>query len=170
MTVRACPSWTVALLIPSQKPRRPVSRVLFPLAGSAVIPLRRALLHAWCDTPGARAEDGPCAPPIRSCSWRGLPCGPRRRSPGGLLPHPFTLTPKQVRGGLLSVALSLGSRRVDVIHRHVSVEPGLSSIPDQVGDSDCPAVWRTRYRSNVSKPPAPSRDDPHWRKAASMLR
>ena len=30
-------------------------------------------------------------------------------------------------GGLLSVALSLGSRRVDVIHRLVSMEPGLSS-------------------------------------------
>jgi len=32
-----------------------------------------------------------------------------------------------VRGGLLSVALSLGLRRVDVIHRLVSMEPGLSS-------------------------------------------
>ncbi len=30
-------------------------------------------------------------------------------------------------GGLLSVALSLGSRRADVIRRLVSMEPGLSS-------------------------------------------
>jgi len=30
--------------------------------------------------------------PIRSCSGRGLPCRPRRRVRGGLLPHPFTLT------------------------------------------------------------------------------
>jgi len=110
-----------------EKSRRPVSRVLFPLAGSAAIPLRRALPRACCDTPGAQAEDGLYTPPIRSCSRRGLPCGPRRRSPGGLLPHPFTLTPDQVRGGLLSVALSLGLRRVDVIHRLVSLEPGLSS-------------------------------------------
>jgi len=112
---------------PQNKSRRPVSRVLFPLAGSAVIPLRRVLPRAWCDTPGVQAKDGPCAPPIRSCSRRGLPCGPRHRSPGGLLPHPFTLTPEHVGGGLLSVALSLDLRRVDVIHRLVSVEPGLSS-------------------------------------------
>ncbi|MEO1566145.1 MAG: hypothetical protein AAFR92_08395, partial [Pseudomonadota bacterium] len=45
----------------------------------------------------------------------------------------------------LSVALSLGLRRVDVIHRHVSVEPGLSSTPDQAEDGDCPAVWNRRY-------------------------
>jgi hypothetical protein len=30
--------------------------------------------------------------PIRSCSWRGLPCGPCYQEPGALLPHPFTLT------------------------------------------------------------------------------
>ena len=29
--------------------------------------------------------------PIRSCSRRGLPCRPRRRVRGGLVPHPFTL-------------------------------------------------------------------------------
>ena len=29
--------------------------------------------------------------PIRSCSWRGLPCQRRRRRRGALLPHPFTL-------------------------------------------------------------------------------
>ena len=50
------------------------------------------------------------AAPIRPCSGWGLPCGPRCRSPGALLPHPFTLawTCKQAIGGLLSVALSLG--------------------------------------------------------------
>lgn len=31
--------------------------------------------------------------PIRSCSRRGLPCHPCRQGRGGLLPHPFTLTP-----------------------------------------------------------------------------
>ncbi len=30
--------------------------------------------------------------PIRHCSRWGLPCGSRRREPGGLLPHRFTLT------------------------------------------------------------------------------
>ncbi len=29
--------------------------------------------------------------PMRPCSGWGLPCGPRCRSPGALLPHPFTL-------------------------------------------------------------------------------
>jgi hypothetical protein len=37
--------------------------------------------------------------------------------------HPYL----QIEGGILSVALSLGSHRVDVIHRLVSMEPGLSS-------------------------------------------
>src|SRR5690606_1041333 len=32
--------------------------------------------------------------PIRSCSRRGLPCRPCRQVRGGLLPHPFTLTPQ----------------------------------------------------------------------------
>src|SRR5215218_7972605 len=31
--------------------------------------------------------------PIRSCSWWGLPCRPRYRVRGALLPHPFTLAP-----------------------------------------------------------------------------
>ena len=50
--------------------------------------------------PGGRREDrlpepeGPgAAAPIRSCSRWGLPCRPRCRVRGGLLPHPFTLTP-----------------------------------------------------------------------------
>ena len=30
--------------------------------------------------------------PIRSCSWRGLPCRPCHQERGALLPHPFTLT------------------------------------------------------------------------------
>ena len=37
--------------------------------------------------------------------------------------HPYPLK----RGGLLSVALSLGSHRADIIRRLVSMEPGLSS-------------------------------------------
>ena len=49
------------------------------------------------------------------CRWR-----------GGLLPHPFTLT-RQKPGGLLSVALSLGSPPPDFLRHRVSVEPGLSS-------------------------------------------
>ena len=45
------------------------------------------------DHPGKRAGLAPGVIPIRSCSRRGLPCRFRCRSRGGLLPHPFTLTP-----------------------------------------------------------------------------
>ena len=50
--------------------------------------------------------------------------------PGELLPHPFTLTrllPRPSAGGLLSVALSLGSPPPGVTRHRFSVEPGLSS-------------------------------------------
>lgn len=68
--------------------------------------------------------------PIRSCSRWGLPCRSCYQLRGALLPHPFTLTcePRPETGGLLSVALSLGSPPPDVIRHRVSVEPGLSSI------------------------------------------
>ena len=98
----------------------------------------------------SRAGEGPAAAfpprrdvPIRSCSRRGLPCRPRRRVRGGLLPHPFTLTclrSEELRcGGLLSVALSLGSPPAGVTRRLFAVEPGLSSAA-LAGDSDRPAV------------------------------
>jgi len=53
----------------------------------------------------------PRAVPIRSCSRWGLPCRFRRRKRGALLPHRFTLAAliRNARGGLFSVALSLGS-------------------------------------------------------------
>ena len=38
------------------------------------------------------------AAPIRSCSGRGLPCGPARAVPGGLSPHRFTLPSPASRG------------------------------------------------------------------------
>ena len=89
-----------------------------------------------------------CAAPIRFCSRRGLPCQPCCQSRGALLPHPFTLT-RANAGGLLSVALSLGSPPPDVIRRRVSVEPGLSSTrkalrpcgPQRASGSGHPANW-----------------------------
>eukprot|EP00657_Telonema_sp_P-1_P001399 TRINITY_DN1343_c0_g2_i4.p2 TRINITY_DN1343_c0_g2~~TRINITY_DN1343_c0_g2_i4.p2 ORF type:complete len:112 (-),score=14.97 TRINITY_DN1343_c0_g2_i4:137-472(-) len=59
--------------------------------------------------------------PIWSCSRWGLPCRVRCRPRGALLPHPFTLTRRPKRtGGLLSVALSLGSPPPGVT-RHLSL-------------------------------------------------
>jgi hypothetical protein len=72
----------------------------------------------------------PRAVPIRSCSRWGLPCRRRYRRRGALLPHRFTLTAVVYatrRGGLFSVALSLGSHPPDVIRHRLSTEPGLSS-------------------------------------------
>src|SRR5271167_452061 len=77
----------------------------------------------------ALAHDKPRAVPIRSCSRWGLPCRRRYRWRGALLPHLFTLAAVYAtrRGGLFSVALSLGSRPPDVIRHRLSMEPGLSS-------------------------------------------
>ena len=80
-----------------------------------------------------------------------------------LLPDPrWALTPPfhpypSIRGGLLSVALSLGSHRADIIRRLVSMEPGLSSrhglphvqrLPGHLIESAftpdlsvCPEIW-----------------------------
>ena len=104
------------------------------------IPLGRRLPGVSSNLPGRPALDidpevaCACAPkpravPIRSCSRWGLPCRRRCRRRGALLPHLFTLTAMYAtrRGGLFSVALSLGSRPPDVIRHRLSMEPGLSS-------------------------------------------
>ena len=114
---------------------RPVSRVL-----SGGFPPRRPFVwdaHCWtprATNPGGGSGNGPgatrCrarpAAPIWSCSRWGLPCRRRYRRRGALLPHPFTLASAS-RGGLLSVALSLGSPPAAVSRHRVSMEPGLSS-------------------------------------------
>ncbi len=121
------------------------------------IPLEPASPQASRGQPEGQGGNAPAptpcgaapAPPIRPCSRWGLPCRPRCRGRGALLPHRFTLAarpqnPKALgrRGGLFSVALSLGSPP-PVIDRHrISVEPGLSS-----GDTISrpargrPAIW-----------------------------
>ena len=96
------------------------------------IPLDRPSRDGSRDLPGpsrpvtAYPTRGRRGVPIRSCSRRGLPCRPCCQVRGGLLPHPFTL-PAPKGGGLLSVALSLGSLPAGVTRRLVTVEPGLSS-------------------------------------------
>ena len=115
--------------------RRPVSRVL-SLAGMA-IHLGRPLPDASRDLPGRRRENplgdcSPCRPylvllpvgfavplplPGARCALTAPfhPCRMRRSEIGG-------------SGGLLSVALSLGSPPPGVTRHRVSVEPGLSSL------------------------------------------
>src|SRR5690348_10183700 len=71
------------------------------------------------------------AAPIRSCSRWGLPCRPCCQARGALLPHHFALARGLSRdacaGGVVSVALSLGSPPPAVSRHRLPVEPGLSS-------------------------------------------
>ena len=125
---------------------RPVSRVLYgreprgsrrdghssgtPVAGRLEQPTRATRPADW----PRGALQAPRIAPIRSCSRRGLPCRRRCRRRGALLPHPFTLAGlglSLAAGGLLSVALSLGSPPPDVIRRRVRMEPGLSSAREK---------------------------------------
>jgi len=64
--------------------------------------------------------------PIRHCSRWGLPCRPCYQRRGGLLPHRFTLT-LPWKGGLFSVALSLGLPPPGVTRHRYFRESGLSS-------------------------------------------
>jgi len=87
--------------------RRPVSRVLSTLAMSDRWPF---VWDARCRAPRATYPGGGAetrlpairgsrpAAPIRSCSRWGLPCHPRRRGRGALLPHPFTLARRAKTG------------------------------------------------------------------------
>jgi len=93
-----------------------------PVTGHLARPTRAAAREpAW--------RPKPPAAPTWSCSRWGLPCRVRHRPRGALLPHPFTLTSvaEATGGGLLSVALSLGSPPPGVTRHRVPVEPGLSS-------------------------------------------
>ena len=100
------------------------------------IHLGRPLLNASCDTPGRRRENTP-ATRSRWPSLLGLaPGGVYRAAPvaGDAVRSYRTLSPlpidaETLKGGLLSVALSLGSPPPAVNRHRVSVEPGLSSIP-----------------------------------------
>jgi hypothetical protein len=80
-------------------------------------------------------EAGASCVPIRSCSWRGLPCPLPYGRGGGLLPHRFTLTllrrgfgERSVLCGAIPQPADCSACRADVIRRHIRVEPGLSSM------------------------------------------
>ena len=96
---------TPSPLICRQMRGRPVSRILFGSHASLMaIPLRHSLPSAsscqpspsWRKPSLAAGSGCPMSHPhggsIRHCSRWGLPCRPRCRGRGGLLPHRFTLT------------------------------------------------------------------------------
>ena len=121
-----------------------VSLTALRLSGVTAIPLGRPSPDASSNQPerpglrtGPACLAAPRVAPIRFCSRRGLPCRRRCRRRGALLPHPFTLADRKA-GGLLSVALSLGSPPPDVIRRRVAWSP---DFPPPEGDGR-PADWR----------------------------
>ena len=107
---------------------------------AAAIPLGRRLLSGSSDLPGSRnGADRSCSP-IWSCSAWGLPCRPRCRGRGALLPHLFTLTGRRslrpATGGIFSVALSVKSALSE------SPRP-LAGMPSY-GDRTFLSRWRER--------------------------
>ena len=91
------------------KKSQPISRVL----SRAVIHLGRTSPCASSDLPEGSVRAArrlAPRPPIWSCSRWGLPCHRCCHRRGALLPHHFTLTATRGRGGIFSVALSVGSR------------------------------------------------------------
>ena len=130
------------------------------LPGVTAIPLGRPSPGASCDRPGQRRE-GPPGAAAAVTSRRHGTCRPYLV----LLPVGFSVPPplpaarcaltapfhpcrppglSRCRlGGVLSVALSLGSPPPGVTRHRTSVEPGLSSPPYRAG-SGRPAVWRPR--------------------------
>ena len=134
--------------------RRPVSRVLShrrssgddhssgaSVTGRLARPTRAAAPKTRL--PVRTRRSGRPAAPTWSCSRWGLPCRFRCRTRGALLPHPFTLARRCRPGGLLSVALSLGSPPPGVTRHRVfrgartflpGREPGAVIRPPVPGD------------------------------------
>ena len=157
--------------------RRPVSRVLSALAGRATIPLESPSPATSRGQPGWRGGKAPGGAPLRAPSGHPysalLPVGfavppPLPGARWALTPpfHPYPRGGKANlstrRGGLFSVALSLGSPPPAVSRHRIPVEPGLSSTASREAGSGRPAVWRGGVCDSVgwgsshpAVPPAP---------------
>ncbi len=100
-----------------------------------VIQLGRLLPNASCDLPESLWAGNPAKKKVLHTLLFGLAPGGVYQATmvthdtGELLPHLFTLTPRHARGGMFSVALSLGSPPVAV--------------------SDHPALWSSDFPLNL---------------------
>src|SRR5882724_5097576 len=93
-------------------------------APPTIIPLGRRLLAVSSSLPGSRNEPDRLMLPVWPCTGWGLPSQASRPACWCALTapfHPYRLLPREdeASGGLLSVALSLILRPVDVIHHPV---------------------------------------------------
>ena len=96
----------------------PVSRVLYPEEnGTVIINLALASPSGSSDLPRSHIEAGHLILPVWSCSGWGLPRANVTMNPGELLPHHFTLTPKD-RSGVVSAALSVVLIGPPPVRRH----------------------------------------------------
>ncbi len=129
-------------------------------AGVTVIPLDRPLPTGSRDLPGPLGRRRPCriAPtrdPYSVLLLAGLAMRPLSPAARWALTPPFHPYLPRSEGGLLSVALSLGSPPVGVTHRHVVVEPGLSSTPEDAATarpSDPRGNWSRRAVRSTTSP------------------
>ncbi len=127
------------------------------------IPLGRPLPDASRDQPGRRAKTPVMAagfprPHARPYSVL-LPVGftVPRPSPAARCAltapfHPYPLTVSGGAGGLLSVALSLGSPPPGVTRHRVSVEPGLSSLESAEAPRERPSDRLADVKLGVRRP------------------
>ena len=135
-----------------------------------VIPLGRTLPFASSNQPGRLGRSGPCTLPCAPSLFGLAPGGVCRaasvtrravRSYRTLSPLPFPEGPDGVpsksfkSGGLLSVALSLGSPPPGVTRHRYCVEPGLSS-PARLRSGDRPMIW-PKCRSRRAGAPCQAR-------------
>jgi hypothetical protein len=125
---------------PSRQPyhvTKPVSRVLYRSRGDGHSSWTRLVARLVQPTRAAHLETRlaglPAAPPLFGLAPGGV-CRAALVTKDAVRSYrtlsPLPLGPSQdMRGGLLSVALSLGSPPPEVIRHRASVEPGLSSPP-----------------------------------------
>ena len=122
-----------------------------------------------CNQPGRQPGNRPGARSSAPSLFGFAPGGVCRDRPccqarGALLPHPFTLaahtrirrTGWAMNGGLLSVALSLGSLPPGVTRHRVSMEPGLSSPPANTRRTNGAAARPPDNKVNMLSGAAPS--------------
>jgi len=105
---------------------------------AAAIYLGHALPRTSNGQPGPRMARAAPSDPIWPFSRRGLPCAPRRRGAGALLPHHFTVTRQGERCLFCGTfpGVSPGGRYPPPC----PVEPGLSSAGAQAGGGRPPAL------------------------------
>lgn len=129
----------------SGSPHSDISRILFPAERGVIIHLGPPFPTVSSSRPGAKPTDRGTRAPACDCTWWGLPCPTRHRVGGALLPHPFTLTDSV--GGLLSAALSVGSRPPGVTWHLASRSPDfplLSNSSDCLANSRAVSMLRAR--------------------------